>query len=151
MKEQLIRYIENNQFLEARRKLDEILLLMVPGKSSVYYIVENAIAYMKAHYMESVTLSQVAAWVGVTPNYLSKLFVQQMCVNFSTYLNFLRVKQAEILLLKSELPIAAISERVGYADASYFIRVFRQYTHCTPAQFRCYYYQFQNDFLKNAH
>lgn len=151
MKEQIIRYIENNRFLEARQKIDEILLLMIPGKTSIYYIVENAIAYMKENYMEGLSLPQVAEQVGVTPNYLSKMFVEHVGVNFSTYLNFVRIKQAEILLLKTELQIAAIAEAVGYADASYFIRVFRQYTHCTPAQFRYYYYQHKSEFLKNAH
>lgn len=136
MKKQLIKYIENNQFLEARQKIDEILLLMIPEKASIYYIVENAIAYMKENYSQDLRLSGVAQWVGVTPNYLSKIFMQYMGVNFSAYLNFLRIKQAEILLLKTDLAIAAIAEQVGYTESSYFIRVFRQYTHCTPAQFR---------------
>ena len=146
MKEQLILDIKNNRFLEARRKIDEILLLSTANKSSVNYIVEKAILYMKDCYPENLSLSRVATQVGVTPNYLSKMFVEHVGVNFSTYLNFIRIKKAEGLLLDTEFSIAQIAEEVGYADSAYFIRVFRQYTRCTPTQFRYFYYRYQKSF-----
>lgn len=151
MKEKLIKCINEERFFVARQMIDEILLLSGSGRTSIYYIVENAIAYMKEKYKEELTLSQVATCVGVTPNYLSKIFLRHVGVNFSTYLNFLRVREAEILLLKTELQVTNISDAVGFADTSYFIRVFKRYTHCTPTQFRYYYNSYKEELLKNAH
>jgi len=46
------------------------------------------------------------------------------------------MREARRLLLHSALPVAAIAERLEFADASYFGRFFRRHAGLTPAAFR---------------
>lgn len=128
---------------------DEILL-MLPKHISSCYIVERAIEYIKAHYMEPITLSEVAEYVGVTPNYLCKRFQEHTETKFTAYVNFVRVRQAQILLLTTPMRVAAISDTVGYTDPSYFIRLFRQYTKYTPMQFRNLFYPYHSEIFEKC-
>lgn len=47
-----------------------------------------------------------------------------------------RLSRAKQLLASSDLPVAGVGRRVGYADPGYFTRVFTRYTGMAPARFR---------------
>ena len=48
----------------------------------------------------------------------------------------IRRKQAENLLRENQLSINEISERLGYADISHFLRAFKNWTSVTPKFYR---------------
>lgn len=48
----------------------------------------------------------------------------------------LRIDEAKELLLFSSMSINEISEQIGFADSSYFSRIFRKYTGCSPSDWR---------------
>jgi AraC family transcriptional activator of pobA len=83
-----------------------------------------------------VRISDYAALLHVTPNYLTK------CVRTVTgkspvkWLEESRVLEAKVLLFQSELSISDIALQVGVADASYFSRFFKQHVGVTPQAFR---------------
>jgi AraC family transcriptional activator of pobA len=83
-----------------------------------------------------VRISDYAALLHVTPNYLTK------CVRTATgkspikWLEESRVLEAKVLLFQSELSISDIALQVGVADASYFSRFFKQHVGITPQAFR---------------
>jgi len=47
-----------------------------------------------------------------------------------------RIRQAELLLRRSELSISAIGEMVGYPDPTVFVRSFRLARKVTPGEWR---------------
>ena len=55
---------------------------------------------------------------------------------YKDYLIYLRIEYAKELLLKEELPVAEICQRVGYGNVSYFIKLFKEMTGVTPAKYR---------------
>lgn len=59
-----------------------------------------------------------------------------MRISFKEYLTHLRLTNARMLLLNSSLSIGSVIEEVGYSNISQFYRIFRQYYHMTPAQYR---------------
>ena len=59
-----------------------------------------------------------------------------MKTNFNNYLNTIRIDKSRILLSSDRLTIAEISGLVGFADQSYFNKVFRRLTGTTPKQYR---------------
>lgn len=69
-------------------------------------------------------------------NKLNGLFVKHASMTCMAYLLNLRIDLAKILLTKTELPVNEISARVGYPDANYFAKLFRQETGMTPSQYR---------------
>ena len=96
----------------------------------------DALSYIRSHHMQNLTLEDVAAQVYVSPYYLSHMFKEKLGVTFVEYLTRVRVDMAKSYLLNTQLPVAAIAERVGYEDASYFGKVFRRLTGVTPKGFR---------------
>ena len=52
------------------------------------------------------------------------------------YLLNLRLDLAKVMLTNTELPINEISSRVGYPDANYFAKLFKNVTGRTPSQYR---------------
>ena len=47
-----------------------------------------------------------------------------------------RMDSAKDLLDNSQMPITSIGYEVGFKDPSYFARAFKQYSGCTPSDYR---------------
>lgn len=92
--------------------------------------------YIKAHYHESLSLSDIANHFHFSPSYLSNYFSTHSKEGFSEYLNRVRIEAAITLLRQSDIPISKISEQVGFSDHSYFCRVFKKQTSYSPSQYR---------------
>lgn len=92
--------------------------------------------FIQEHYAEPLTLPQVANAVSVTAAYLSSSFSKYCGVNFVEYLTCYRMNVAKRLLRNFDLQIQEVAWKVGYADVSYFNRVFRRKTGQTPRSYR---------------
>jgi AraC-like DNA-binding protein/mannose-6-phosphate isomerase-like protein (cupin superfamily) len=97
---------------------------------------QAALFYCAANLRRAVRLEDVAAAVGYSPSYLSRMFTSQLGASFSDHLRTLRMGIATSLLLHSALPVREIAQRVGYAYPWHFTRAFRQATGLSPREFR---------------
>ncbi len=70
------------------------------------------------------------------PDYGSRIFKKEFGVTFSGYIQQKRLDLAKSMLEETDLPVSAISEKVGYDDYSYFTRVFRKTVGITPLEYR---------------
>lgn len=98
--------------------------------------IQKAERYIRAHYTNAISLEDVAAEVGLSSNYFSKLFKQQLNVGFSTYLTNIRLETAQKLLIETNLSIKAIAERIGYPDEKYLQKLFKKQIGVTPSEYR---------------
>ena len=96
----------------------------------------NVVAFIRENYARDVTLSESASMCGVTPEYLSRIFSQEMGVNFTTFLQNFRVSMAKRMLLFSKCRICEVSEAVGFHDQKYFTKVFKKMSGVTPAEYK---------------
>lgn len=99
-------------------------------------IVNRAVGMIKEFYNTGITLDEMASKLNITPEYLGTQFHKEMGVNFSAYIKEIRIKKAKELLLSSNMKLYEISNMVGYADAKYFSRVFKECTGQLPGQYR---------------
>ncbi|MDR3240131.1 MAG: PocR ligand-binding domain-containing protein [Clostridiales bacterium] len=99
-------------------------------------IIYKATAYIKTHYMDKITLDEVASAVYLSPPYFSKVFKEEVKCTFNFYLNKIRIEQSERLLLNQHISLADISNLVGYEDQSYFSKVFKKLTGLSPLKYR---------------
>lgn len=99
-------------------------------------IVRQVILYIHAHYRENIHLRSAAADAHVNPTYLSTLFKQEMQIAFSAYLNQVRLKQAELLLKTTNLPVTEICINCGFSSPSYFTKLFKSEYGITPKEYR---------------
>lgn len=99
-------------------------------------MIHEILDYISAHYADSLTLKNLAETFNFNYYYLSKYFSAHCNEGFNEYLNRVRVEKACELLLQENLPISEVCGAVGYMDHSYFTKVFKKFTGCTPKQFR---------------
>ncbi len=92
--------------------------------------------YIRAHYRESLELSEVAEKFGYSYHYLSAYFGRYTKEGYSEFVNKIRVEKACELLAFGNLSISEVSTAIGYSDHSYFCRVFKKLTGKTPSQYK---------------
>lgn len=87
--------------------------------------VERAIAYIGEHYKERITAPKIAEAVGLSVNYLHRIFEKVKGVTLISYLTSYRIEKARNLIAAGDAPAYEIAAEVGYSDPFYFSRVFR--------------------------
>jgi AraC-like DNA-binding protein len=104
--------------------------------SQVSRTVRQAMAYIHEHYDEPISRTDLAQHVSITERYLTFCFRQEMGIPPMTYLNRYRVKRSKFLLEQGKLSITEVAMAVGFSDASYFNRVFRQEVGVAPGAYQ---------------
>jgi len=113
--------------------------LLTPGSPSSprsSLLVKHALAYLHRHYHHQITRRQVAKAVGMSEDYLSRLFNRELGLSPWDYLNRLRIQHAKERLRESDDSIQVVARRVGFHDRAYFSRTFRKLTGLSPQSFR---------------
>lgn len=98
--------------------------------------IQQAIAYMNEHFLEKITLEELAEQLSFSTNYLGQLFKNQIGCTFNEYLNTLRLKYACSLLVASDMPVKEVAYISGYSSVEYFMYVFRKKMGMTPGEYR---------------
>jgi two-component system response regulator YesN len=99
-------------------------------------VIRQAVSYIKEHFREELTLDDVAQAVHFSPFYVSRLFKEELGMNFIEYLTRIRIDEAKRMLLETNRTVSEIAVSVGYQDPSYFTKVFKKTEGRTPTQFR---------------
>lgn len=97
---------------------------------------KEIITYLNQHYMDNISLHEVATIFGYNPEYFSRSFKKYMGVNFKNHIVKLRLNAGKRLLLGTDKTITDIAMEVGAPDAKSFIRDFKKIFEVTPARFR---------------
>lgn len=92
--------------------------------------------YIETHYMDDISLQDVAAQLHYSDAYFCRFFKQNFDKNFIMYLSELRVEKAKELLEDMTINVKDISAKVGFRDSSYFTKVFKRITGVTPSEYR---------------
>ncbi|SDW20537.1 helix-turn-helix domain-containing protein [Paenibacillus sp. CF384] len=98
--------------------------------------IARAVRFIQDRFHEDISLQQIAQYLELTPNYLSVLFKKELQMNFSEYLNRIRLEKAKELLLGTNLRSYEVAQQVGFTDDSYFSRAFKKHTGVRPNGFR---------------
>ena len=98
--------------------------------------VVSAISFIEKHYMEKISLDDVAEACYINASWLSTKFKNEIGENITDYINNFRIDMAKLFLITSDYSITEISTLVGFNDSKYFSRQFRKVTGITPIEFR---------------
>lgn len=96
----------------------------------------KAVDYIICNIHSRIYLSEVAGHLGISHEYLSRLFRRETGSTFSEYVNRLKIQEASALLLYTDYTDLEIGNMLGYTTQSYFIKVFQKYTGITPKQYK---------------
>lgn len=125
---------------ELRAVMDEVYGLIkddsYEDKNDLSLNVKRAENMILEYYKTGITLEEIAAKLNLTPEYLGMQFHLEKGVKFSTYIKDFRMMKAKELLIGSKMKVCEVAEKVGFSDAKYFSKVFRECTGQLPAEYR---------------
>jgi AraC family transcriptional regulator len=92
--------------------------------------------YLRANFLEPITLDELAVEAGVHPTHLARVFRRKFGVSMGQFVRGLRIEHAARLLAEEDLPLSQVSESSGFSDQAHFTRVFKQHVGMTPGAYR---------------
>lgn len=95
----------------------------------------SSLNYIEQHY-RTASLTELCAILHQPMHALSKMIKTQTGYNFTELLLRKRLNKAIQLLCETDLPVNDVIAAVGYENASYFHRTFKERYHMTPRTFR---------------
>lgn len=99
-------------------------------------VVAASLRFIERHCLAPLSLGEVAAAVQRSPAHLTTLLRRSTGRSALQWIIAGRLAEARRRLALSDEPIERIAERVGYADATHFIRLFRRAHGVTPVAWR---------------
>ncbi|MBB6731590.1 helix-turn-helix domain-containing protein [Cohnella zeiphila] len=108
---------------EKRLKLNDVTLQL-------------ATEFMEKNYNNNITIETVAEHVQRSTSFLSRIFKEATGSTINDYLIHLRIKRACELLREPKYTMEDICREIGYANVSYFNKLFKSRTGHTPGQYR---------------
>lgn len=117
-------------------EVDRATTLHDPPRATGGGVVVDALRFIERNCLGRLTLQEIAAAVGRSPTYVTAALAQATGRSAGDWITSGRMAEARRLLLHSGERIDIVAERVGYADATHFIRMFRREHGATPAAWR---------------
>ncbi len=129
--------------LWVQARLLEILAIIVAGavgqaESPLIYnrYVLEAVQYIHEQMSTLSDTMQIARAISVSPSHLRSLFYKYLGVSPSRYVKSVRLSLAYTMLADPYETISGIADKLGFNDANYFTRWFRQLTGEPPSSYR---------------
>lgn len=99
-------------------------------------LVRQATACIHTRYAEGLTREDIARHVGISADYLTDCFRQELSITPMTYLRRYRIRQARELLETSDLSIIQVALACGFSESAHFSRTFQREVGMTPRAYR---------------
>ena len=107
-----------------------------PVQNNYNTYVQKAIEYISDNYSYSITIENVADYVGLSRSHLFRSFEAILGKSPKEYLTEFRIKQACYLLQHSNLSVTAIANSVGFDSSLYFSKAFKKAKGKSPREYR---------------
>lgn len=131
------RYITIEACCQALVRTAEELCRKVGGTGRQFSrLTKEAVFFIHAHYMEELSLSDIAGYVNVVPTYLSGVFKRETGQTVNNYLVALRMRKAQELLASTNLKVAEVARAVGIRNTRYFSACFKKEVGQSPIDYR---------------
>ncbi len=98
--------------------------------------VEAAKKYMHMHFYRNITVTEIAAAVGIDDRYLYNLFVAYEHISPKKYLTALRLDSARSMLANTEASVSEVATSNGFPDVLAFSRFFSKNMQMSPSAYR---------------
>ena len=128
---------EIKAFTEILEALTHYVLLEGMIHSAQYTDQQKLEMYIDQHYMEKLSLKQISQDLNMGTTKLCAVAKKLSGDGSVTRLiSQRRVQAAKRLLLREDIPISSVAERVGFSDYNYFTKIFKAIEGVTPSAYR---------------
>ncbi len=132
--------------IKLRETLTEIWLMLfelsrpIYEKRRKYNKINNKIKlmmiYIHEHYNEKISIPELATAAYLSERECYRVFHDCLHMTPIEYINAYRLQAACQMLAKGQESITVISHACGLGSSSYFGKVFKEYAHCSPTEYR---------------
>lgn len=98
--------------------------------------IKQMMTYVHEHYSEKISISQLAAAAYLSERECFRVFQDCLHTTPMEYIKSYRLQAACRMLAKGQKSVTIISQNCGFGNSSYFGKIFREYAHCTPLEYR---------------
>ncbi|MEX1377386.1 MAG: response regulator [Eubacteriales bacterium] len=148
--------IENDSYLEYSNYINQILncdsadsfksmcigkiryianKVQATKKKKISSIVDKANKIIEERYSSELTLDDISQELSISPQYFSRLYKDEMGINFIEKLTKRRIDSAKKLIEEGEYSIKEICYMCGYSDPNYFSRLFKKHEGISPSMY----------------
>jgi AraC family transcriptional regulator, transcriptional activator of pobA len=99
-------------------------------------LLAEVFGFIEDRYRERISLKDVARAVSLSPGHLTTVVRRKTGRTVQEWIAERRMAEARRLLLQTDLAVEEVGQRVGYADAGYFVKSFRRTHGTTPLGWR---------------
>ena len=92
--------------------------------------------YIHEHYREKISIPELAAAAYLSERECYRVFHDCLHMTPVEYITTYRLQIACQMLAKGQEAVTVISHECGLGSSSYFGKVFREYAHCSPIEYR---------------
>lgn len=108
-------------------------------ENATSHLVKNAMRLIQEQYTMPIPVKRLASELGVTPEYLSRIFKSAIGKTPMEFILSCRIEHAQFLLTQSDIPIGDIAAACGFEDFNYFSRFFKKWRGMPPSVYRKLY------------
>ncbi len=113
-------------------------LKALPTDAAADPLVERAQNWLLVRMNDDPALPELARHLAISERTLFRRFRAALGITPIAYLQTLRLETAKSMLERTDVNTESVAQRVGYADASFFVKLFRKRFGCTPSAYRAH-------------
>ena len=105
-------------------------------KSKTEMLVNEIENYIRNHYSEKITATQISEHFSLSVPSVFKYFKRFLGKSPANFINDVRLSQAALFLETTDMPISSICQEIGFDDTFYFSRLFKIKYGISPSIYR---------------
>ena len=98
--------------------------------------INSALSYITEHIKKNISIQNLSEHVGVSQQYLNRLFHQSFDLSITEYINMKKLTISLEYLRNTDYPIDQIASLAGFGSIQYFDKMFRKQYNCSPSKYR---------------
>lgn len=106
------------------------------GNDKMPSVIRKVKQYIEDHVGEEISRNDLASKVYLHPDYMNRLFKEQVGTSVSDYVIQMRLAKAKVMLRTTQESISSIAAMVGYPNTAYFTKIFKRSVGVTPKEYR---------------
>ncbi|WP_139904774.1 response regulator transcription factor [Clostridium thermarum] len=109
---------------------------MLMGKGTDKSVSEVVKKYVLENYHKDINMAVVSNMVSLSYNHFSKIFKDEVGMNFSDYFLKVRMEKALEMLSDPVNRVQEVAEKIGYNNPKHFTRAFKKYFGFAPSEYK---------------
>ena len=98
--------------------------------------IEFVISYINSNFTKNINNKDLAALTGYHEYYLNRMFIKHTGIGMHKYIIKLRMNEASLLILNTDLSLGLIAEKVGFNNSTHFSSYFKKEFGISPSEYR---------------